>query len=152
MVHDAPRQRVLLFGGALGNTEFRDTWQYTAPVDRFATGMTGGDRLRCLSYPAAGQPVTFEFPSPYGFGWLAVFPEPAPTAGLVVGPPLICGTNAAFYGVPANVAQASGSPARLSFVLPPALVGLGFVAQGITFAPTLCLRVTDPLAVTIQAP
>lgn len=76
---------------------------------------------------------------------------PAPQAGITLGPGLLCGTGT-FYGVPATVIDAMGFPGSVSFSLPASTIGLGFVAQGISLESGLCLRLTDPLAVTIHAP
>ncbi|HEX5054832.1 MAG TPA: hypothetical protein VFZ65_23850 [Planctomycetota bacterium] len=74
-----------------------------------------------------------------------------PAPGITLGPGLLCSTGS-FYGVPAVVADAMGSPGLLQFPLPLSLAGQGFVVQGVALAPALCLRLSDPLAATIQLP
>ncbi|MEO6598160.1 MAG: hypothetical protein ABIP94_25735 [Planctomycetota bacterium] len=140
--------------GGSGNGFYpTETWYYNAPVDRFGQGMQGGSslKLRCTQFPVAGQQTGFAFDSPLGFGWLTVFLGPAPGPGLTLGPSLLCGTGT-FYGLPAIVVDAMGFPGTSSFHLVPSMVGQGFVAQGIAFDSGFCLRLTDPLAVTIHAP
>jgi hypothetical protein len=151
--YDSQRQRFVMQGGS-GSTPFPgDTWFYSAPNDRFGEGMQGGSslRLRCTRFPVAGEPTGFAFDSPLGFGWLTVFVGPAPQAGLTLGPGLLCGTGT-FYGVPATVVDAMGFPGSVSFQLPASMIGQGFVTQGIALDTGFCLRLTDPLAVTIHAP
>jgi hypothetical protein len=43
-------------------------------------------------------------------------------------------------------------PGSVSFQLPASMIGQGLVAQGIALDTGMCLRLTDPLAVTIHAP
>ena len=43
-------------------------------------------------------------------------------------------------------------PGTLTFNLPLAMAGLGFTAQGIALELPFCLRLTDPLALTVQVP
>ena len=150
--YDSLHQRFVMQGG--GNGGFpSETWFYTAPNDTFGQGMQGGStlRLRCTRFPIAGQPTGFAFDSPFGFGWLTVFVGPAPQAGLTLGPGLLCGTGT-FYGVPAVVTDAMGSPGTASFQLPASMIGQGLVTQGIALDAGMCLRLTDPLAVTIHGP
>jgi hypothetical protein len=45
-----------------------------------------------------------------------------------------------------------GFPGSVSFQLPASMIGQGLVVQGISLETGLCLRLTDPLAVTIHAP
>lgn len=151
--YDSQRQRFVMQGGSGNGVYPGDTWYYTAANDRFGQGMQGGSslRLRCTRFPVAGETTGFAFDSPYGFGWLSVFVGPAPQAGLTLGPGLLCGTGT-FYGVPAAVVDAMGFPGSASFALPPSMVGQGFVTQGIALDTGMCLRLSDPLAVTIHAP
>ncbi len=151
--YDSQRQRFVMQGGS-GNSLFPgETWFYTAANDRFGQGMQGGSslRLRCTRFPVAGQPSGFAFDSPYGFGWLSVFVGPAPQTGLTLGAGLLCGTGT-FYGVPGIVVDAMGFPGSVSFQLPASMIGQGLVVQGISLETGLCLKLTDPLAVTIHAP
>jgi hypothetical protein len=151
--YDSQRQLFVLQSGS-GNSQFPPAaWYYSAPNDRFGQGMQGGGtmQLRCTRFPVAGQPTGFAFDSPYGIGWLTVFVGPAPQAGLTLGPGLLCGTGT-FYGVPAILADAMGLPGSVSFPLPANMIGQGLVTQGIALDTGFCLRLTDPLAVTIHAP
>jgi hypothetical protein len=151
--YDSQRQRFVMQGGS-GSTPFPgETWFYTAGNDRFGEGMQGGSslRLRCTQFPVAGQTTGFAFDSPYGFGWLSVFVGPAPQAGLTLGPGLLCGTGT-IYGLSGIVVDAMGLPGSVSFQLPASMIGQGLVAQGIALDTGMCLRLTDPLAVTIHAP
>jgi hypothetical protein len=45
-----------------------------------------------------------------------------------------------------------GFPGSVSFQLPANMLGQGLVVQGISLENGFCLRLTDPLAVTIHAP
>ena len=151
--YDSQRQRFVMQGGS-GSTPFPgETWYYTAGNDRFGQGMQGGSslRLRCTQFPVAGQTTGFAFDSPYGLGWLSVFVGPAPQAGLTLGAGLLCGTGT-FYGVPGIVVDAMGFPGSVSFQLPASMIGQGLVVQGIALDTGMCLRLTDPFAVTIHAP
>lgn len=150
--YDSQRQRFVMQGGRSSVFQ-QETWYYTAPNDQFGEGMLGGStmKLRCTRFPVAGQSTAFAFDTSLGFGWLTVFVGPAPQPGLTLGPGLLCGTGT-FYGVGALVVDAMGFPGTTSFALPPATVGLGFVAQGISLENGFCLRLTDPLAVTVHAP
>jgi hypothetical protein len=80
-----------------------------------------------------------------------VFVGSAPQAGLTLGAGLLCDTGT-FYGVPGIVVDAMGFPGSVSFQLPASMIGQGLVVQGISLETGLCLRLTDPLAVTIHAP
>ena len=150
--YDRAHRRFVMQGGAQGGTYPSETWFLDAPVDRFAQGMVGGSpvSLRCLRFPVAGQPVRFELRSQIGFGWITIYAGPAPAPGLTLGPGLLCGTGS-FYGVPAVLGDAMGTPGILQFHLPASLAGLGFVAQGIGLDPTLCVSLSDPLAATITS-
>ena len=48
--------------------------------------------------------------------------------------------------------DAMGFPGSVSFQLPANMLGQGLVVQGISLENGFCLRLTDPLAVTIHAP
>ncbi|MCU0867311.1 MAG: hypothetical protein MUC36_26305, partial [Planctomycetes bacterium] len=151
--YDSQRQRFVMQGGS-GNSLFPgDTWYYTAANDRFGEGMQGGSslRLRCTQFPVAGQTTGFAFDSPYGLGWLSVFVGPAPQAGLTLDAGLLCGKGT-FYGLPGILVDAMGLPGSASFQLPASMIGQGLVVQGIALDTGMCLRLTDPLAVTIHAP
>lgn len=151
--YDSQRQRFVMQGGS-GSTPFPgETWFYTAANDRFGEGMQGGSslRLRCTQFPVAGQTTGFAFDSPYGFGWLTVFVGPAPQAGLTLGAGLLCSTGT-FYGLPGILVDAMGFPGSVSFQLPANTLGMGLVVQGVSLENGFCLRLTDPLAVTIHAP
>lgn len=150
---DSHRQRFVLTGGS-GSVPFPvDTWFYTAANDAFANGMlAGGYKLRCTNFPVAGQSTGFSFDTPHGIGWLTVFVGPASGPGLPFGPPLLCGTGT-LYGTPATaIVDAPGFPGTTTFNLPTTMVGQGFVVQGISLETGPCLRLTDPLAVTVHAP
>ena len=85
-------------------------------------------------------------------GTLTVFVGPASGPGLPFGPPLLCGTGT-LYGTPATaIVDAPGFPGTTTFNLPTTMVGQGFVVQGISLETGPCLRLTDPLAVTVHAP
>jgi hypothetical protein len=151
--YDSQRQRFVMQGGS-GSTPFPgETWFYTAANDRFGEGMQGGSslRLRCTQFPVAGQTTGFAFDSPYGFGWLTVYVGPAPQAGLTLGAGLLCSTGT-FYGLPGILVDAMGFPGSVSFQLPANTLGMGLVVQGVSLENGFCLRLTDPLAVTIHAP
>jgi hypothetical protein len=151
--YDSHSQRFVMQGGS-GNSLFPgETWFYSAANDRFGEGMQGGSslRLRCTQFPVAGQTTGFAFDSSYGFGWLTVFVGPAPQAGLTLGAGLLCSTGT-FYGLPGILVDAMGFPGSVSFQLPANTLGMGLVVQGISLESGFCLRLTDPLAVTIHAP
>jgi hypothetical protein len=151
--YDSQRQRFVMQGGS-GSTPFPgETWFYSAANDRFGQGMQGGSslRLRCTQFPVAGQPTGFAFDSPLGFGWLNVFVGPAPQAGITLGAGLLCGTGT-IYGLSGILVDAMGFPGSVSFQLPANMLGQGLVVQGISLENGFCLRLTDPLAVTIHAP
>lgn len=143
-------RRFVLQGGYDGPNFPSETWFYHAPLDSFGSG-TAGNKLRSLRFPVAGQTTRFEFDSPLGFAWLNVFPEPAPTPGLTLGPGLLCSTGS-IYGMGGVLVDAMGPTAGLTFTLPTAMAGLGFVMQGWALDTGLCLQLTDPLAVTVHAP
>jgi hypothetical protein len=51
------------------------------------------------------------------------------------------------------VAFVGGSPGRLQFTMPNWTLGIGFGVQAIVLdATNSCVRISDPLSVTIQAP
>jgi hypothetical protein len=112
-------------------------------------GLVRGKMKKCAARPTPNG--GFAFDSPFGFGWLTVFVGPAPQAGLTLGPGLLCGTGTS-YGVPATVIEAMGTPGTASFQLPTSMIGQGFVTPGIALDAGMCLRLTDPLAVTIHGP
>lgn len=153
MTWDPNRRRVLLFGGSQHDTA---TWSYIADNDRFASGMQGGStELRCTKFPVAGRTTGFTFPSPIGFGWLAVETFPAPAPLRFLDPPLTCGSRGLLYSLQPLVANAPGTPARLSFGLPLGMAGWGLTVQGLAMevvGGSACFRLTDPLAVTVAAP
>jgi hypothetical protein len=150
---DPLEQRFLLFGGSPLD---RAMWAYTADNDRFADGMDGGSTaVRCTQFPVAGRPTGFTFPSPTGFGWLVLEAAPTPTSLLFLDPPLMCGARGHVFGMQPLLADAPGTPARITFPLPAGLAGAGFTVQGLSLELAgggACFRLTDPLAVTVAAP
>jgi hypothetical protein len=150
--YDSTHQRFVLHGGG-ASTYPTETWLYNAPVDRIGQGMLANSfRLRCTQFPVAGRPTGFAFTSPDGFGWLAAMPEPSPAPLAVLGPTLLCDPGTV-YALPTILFDAHGNPGTTSFTLPSNMVGQGFVVQGITFQfAGGCLRISDPLAVTVHAP
>ncbi|MBX3465147.1 MAG: hypothetical protein KF830_18415 [Planctomycetes bacterium] len=150
--YDSARQRFVLQGGGAG-TYPTETWLYNAPVHRMGQGMAiNAFRVRCTKFPVAGQLTGFAFPSADGFGWLAAHPEPSPAPVITLGPGLFCDWGTV-YAPPTILFDANGNPGTTAFVLPASMVGQGFVVQGIALQLAgFCLRVSDPLAVTVHAP
>ena len=158
MTFDSGRQRMVLYGGfelsGFTATYRGDTWEFDSGIDTFSTGQaSGGIALRSLRPALAGGDLALEFESPYSFGWMAVHLETVPSPTHFVDPPIACGSRAWFYGLQPIVASVGGNPGVLQFQLPTWLLGLGMEFQAIALdAPGLCLRVSDPLALTVQAP
>lgn len=152
--YDSHRQRFVLQGGS-GSVPFPgDTWFYTAGNDSFGEGMQGGTslRLRCTRYPVAGEVTGFAFDTPYGYGWLSIVLGPTPGPGIPLGAGLLCSAGTAYAFPPTVLVDAMGFPGTTSFQLPPTMAGQGFLVQGISLDAGFCLRLTDPMAVTIHAP
>ena len=59
--------------------------------------------------------------------------------------------SAALYGPPTVIVDAFGPVGTLTFTIPAATVGQGFVVQGFLFDGTGCVAFTDPMAVTAAA-
>ncbi len=144
----------MLQGGSGNATYPADTWYYSAPNDTFAQGMQDGGsalRLRCTRFPVSGKPTGFAMDNPSGIGWLSISLGPAPQPGLSLAPGITCGSGT-LCGVPAKIMVAvTGNPGSVTFDVPHGLDGFGFVIQGIALDPALCLRLSDPLAVTVHA-
>lgn len=127
MAWDPVKQRALLFGGSHQDTTM---WSYTAENDRFADGMQGrSTAVRCTKFPVAGRTNGFTFPSPTGFGWLVVEAAPAPASFLFLDPTFTCGSRGYVYGLHPLLADAPGSPARLSFPMPLAMAGVASLSR-----------------------
>jgi hypothetical protein len=151
--YDSNRQRFVMQGGS-GSVPFpTETWFYSAANDSFAPGMQSGSfKLRCTDFPVAGQQTGFAFDTPLGIGWLSVYVGPAQGPGLTLGPGLLCNTGT-LYGVPSTIlVDSMGFPGTTSFALPPEIAGAGFVVQGLSLESGTCLRLTDPMAVTVHTP
>lgn len=156
--YDSNRQRFVLQGGG-GSVPYPvpypvDTWFYSAANDTFGSGMQGGNslRLRCVDFPVAGRQTGFAIDTPYGYGWLSVVVAPAPGPGFPLGPGLLCGAGTAYAVPPTVIVDAMGFPGTTMFSLPAAMVGQGFVVQGISLEAGFCLNLSDPMAVTVHAP
>lgn len=151
--YDTAHNRFVMQGGSGSIVYPTETWLYNAPVDRFALGMASvNTAVRCKTFPIAGKNVEFEFPSPSGFGWLAVAAQPMPGPGLTLGPGLFCDTGTA-YPVGGFLVEAHGTPGHTTLLMPLDMANQGFCCQGVSLGlATLCLNLTDPLAVTIHAP
>lgn len=154
MTFDRRRQRLVLYGGTDGANPRADTWDFESGTDTFSSGQaSGGVALRSLRPALAGGDLALEFENPSSFGWMAVHFETVPSPTHFVDPPIACGSRAWFYGLQPIVANVGGNPGVLQFQLPTWLLGVGLEFQAIALdAPGLCLRVSDPLAMTVQAP
>ncbi len=150
--YDTVHQRMVMQGGG-ASTYPTETWLYNAPVDRQGQGMAVNPfALRCTKYPVAGQTTGFTFPSPDGIGGLLVMLQPGPSPLVVLGPTLMCGT-ATLYAGPDILFTTIGNPAVVPVTLPGSMAGIGFAVQGLVLdVPGDCFRLSDPLAVTPQAP
>ncbi|MGE0141819.1 MAG: kelch repeat-containing protein [Planctomycetota bacterium] len=140
-------------GGGFGGSGFEyrlDTWLYRAPADTMAPGSANASSLRITDAATEGGPFRIESPAPSGLGWLLVglgsdpLGQPFP-AQLACSPSTIFGLGGSVLAMP-------GSPPSLTFVLPAQSGGLGLTFQGIELDVAQgCLRVTDPIAITVQA-
>ena len=155
LVWDSLRRRLVLQSGADSAQYHNETWYYDAPLDSAGSGMpAGGSALRCLRFPVAGQPTGYEFDSADGFAWFTLGFGPAPVPTVALDPPIACGGRGPLYSWQPLVVAVPGSPrASLSFQLPASMAGLVMTMQGLSLdLGGSCLRVTDPLTVTVQAP
>lgn len=150
--YDAAQQRIVMQGGG-SSTYPTETWSYDAPVDRQGQGMAVNPfPLRCTRYPVAGQTTGFTFSSPDGIGGLLAMLQPGPSPLIVLGPTLMCGT-ATLYAGPDILFTTIGSPAVVPVALPGSMAGIGFAVQGLVLdVAGNCFRLSDPLAITAQAP
>ena len=149
--YDRAQARFVLHGGydgTGGGALLGDTWLYDAMTDVPVAAYPGASKLELTAYPSSGQTFGVQFANASGFGWVLVGFAPDPI-GLPLSFELLCpaATVVGFGGV---FADAPGNPATLQFGLPGGLVGHGFTCQGVALElPGFCLRLTDPLVVTI---
>ncbi|MBL9078383.1 MAG: hypothetical protein JNL08_12810 [Planctomycetes bacterium] len=150
--YDVAHQRIVVQGGG-ASTYPTETWTYAAPVDRQGQAMASNPiALRCTKYPVAGQTTGFSFTSPDGIAALSVMLQPSPSPLVVLGPTLTCDL-ATVWAAPDILFTAIGSPAVVSVALPGSMAGIGFAAQGLVLdVAGNCFRLSDPIAVTVQAP
>lgn len=110
------------------------------------------DRHDGTKYPVAGQTTGFSFTSPDGIAALSVMLQPSPSPLVVLGPTLTCDL-ATVWAAPDILFTAIGNPAVVSVALPGSMAGIGFAAQGLVLdVAGNCFRLSDPIAVTVQAP
>lgn len=151
--YDSAHQRFVMQGGSGSVSYPIETWLYNAPVDSQGQGMLVNPfPLRCTRFPIAGETSGFAFASADGLGMLVAMVQPNPSPLLVLGPTFLCGTGT-LYAAPDILFPAPGNPGSTTVQLPASMAGLGFAVQGLTLdIAGGCFRLSDPLAVTVQAP
>lgn len=148
--YDPVRQRCVLQGGSGNAFPPTETWYYDAPLDRVALAGTTAT-LRCTRFPAAGSEVSFSFPTDYGYGWILFAPSTSSGVTIPGWYGYLCNT-ASLIGYPDTLYSAIGQPSTANFVVPAAMAGHSFTAQGMWYATTGCFGLTDALVVTVRAP
>lgn len=150
--YDAAQARFVMHGGYDGSgagTIHSDTWLYDAMTDTPVVAYPGASPLQLRSYARSGSTFGVQFANASGLGWLLVGFQPDPI-GLPLSLGLLC-PSATVVGLGGVLVDAPGDPGVVEFQLPGGTIGQGFTCQGVALElPGLCLRLTDPMAVTIE--
>ncbi len=153
---DVQRARMLLHGGNTAAGPFGGTWEYFAPTDVGTfDAWTGGKPLTVLDAPILGAEFRVQYEATGGFGALMIHAGPSHRPLLPLAPPLVCELSALHIDLTAMLQlPGSGNPCVSSILVPndTGFLGHGFAAQGIGVNTQPCLKLSLPMAFTLQRP